>query len=396
MFDKLKEDYLFFFSRLLDEVLVKPDMLQIMLTSKCNLRCKMCGVWKQEFRGELTTDEIKDLIDQAIAFGIKMIYFTGGEALLRPDIFELIDYATRPGVIATVNTNGSIITKDLAEKIVSSKLQSIGISIDSPVAETHDFFRGSGVFEKAVAGIEYINDLRVKYGRDLSQHPDKRIYIALVSVIVKPNLGQLVEMARFAEKMQCSCLSLQPLISNENLLKTKECKSELWLDEDDVVRLGDVFKQLSVIKAENGDTGIRLDFMPEKTMQHYRRERQVNTCFAGYNRIFINPQGDISFVCFDAFANIKTDRLDKAWTSAKAFEARKKIRKCTAFCTQFCSEREESESIGIIHTKVAQLGETAIKAENEFLSEMAVVLRRKAESGDRDVLQALNEVEAIL
>jgi len=129
IFESYGRDYLFYFSRLLNRVMVEPDMIQLMLTSRCNIRCKICDVWKQQFTEELTTEEVKSLVDQAIEMGIKMIYFTGGEALLRKDIFELINYASRPGIITTANTNGSFITEEFAKEIVSSKLRNINFSL---------------------------------------------------------------------------------------------------------------------------------------------------------------------------------------------------------------------------------------------------------------------------
>ena len=140
---ELRENLLYYISKKICYPLIAPEMLQIMMTNACNLQCKMCGVWKQQVAPEslMATEEVKRVIDEACALGVKMIYFTGGEALLRPDIFDLIAHTARAGVVSTLNTNGSLITPELAEKIVVSGLQSLTFSIDSPDEHIHDAIR---------------------------------------------------------------------------------------------------------------------------------------------------------------------------------------------------------------------------------------------------------------
>ncbi|MDD3234229.1 MAG: radical SAM protein, partial [Candidatus Omnitrophica bacterium] len=138
-FEEVKRNYLFYLSRATGIPLVPPDTIQIMLTSRCNLRCNMCGVWKSGYKreDEICTADAKSLIDQAVEMGVTTVYFTGGEALLRDDIFELIEYAARDGIITTFNTNGTLITEAVAERIANSGLTSLTFSIDSPREEVH-------------------------------------------------------------------------------------------------------------------------------------------------------------------------------------------------------------------------------------------------------------------
>lgn len=350
LLEGLKNNYLFYLSRYFDKVIVSPDMIQIMLTSKCNIRCKICEVWKQKFESELTTDEVKSLLDQAIDMGARTVYFTGGEALLRPDILELIDYAARPGVITTVNTNGSLITKDLAKKIVLSKLRNITFSIDSVTAAAHDSIRGKGVFKKAVRGIKLINHYRKKFHRGKDNvTEEQRLDVGMVSVIMKNNINEIGQLAAMAKKIGCCYIAFQPLIYNGSLLENIDFKSGFSIEEGDIRKLEEAFQKLGSVKERMLAESFHIDFMQEKTIQHFRKERKVNTCFAGFSRIFVNPQGDISFVCFESFGNIKSDRLRDVWLGSKADAIRKKIKECRVNCTQFCSERPESESLEIIH-----------------------------------------------
>jgi len=396
LIDNLKVNYLFYFSRYLDKALVAPDMLQVMLTARCNVRCKICEVWKQQFSGELTTAEVKNLLDQSIEAGVKTVYFTGGEALLRPDILELVNYAARPGIITTVNTNGSLINEELAEKIVLSRLRNLTFSIDSASAKVHDSIRGKGVFEKAVKGIQLVNGFKSKYRRDNQAEPEKRLDVGMVSVIMRNNISNMIQLADLARSLGCCYLAFQPLIYNGSLLENNDFKSEFMVEGRDIRRLEDSFRRLGSVRQELLSRGFHIDFMAEKTIQHFKKERKVNTCFVGFSRIFVNPQGDISFVCFESIGNIKVDRLSDVWYGQKANAIRKKIRECKVNCTQFCSERPDSENLEKIHSAFkdtitsrfhAQIRVDMLKAEDAFLDYL------RGQAGNDDYI--MNEVSRI-
>ncbi len=392
-------DYRFYFSRALNRVMVAPDMIQIMLTSKCNIRCKICDVWKQDFNPQMTTEEVKRLIDQAIELGVRTIYFTGGEAFLRQDIFELIDYASRPGIITTVNTNGSIITDEMARKIVGSRLRNITFSIDSAQPELHNSIRGKDVFEKAIKGIGLVNHYKKELLRRFEDNPEGRLDVGMVSVIMKHNIAELPGLVKLAQDMQCGYIAFQPLVYNGSLLDNANFQSDFWLDEQDIIRLEAVFKELEAIREKMFTQGFYpfgIDFMPEKTIQHFRKERIVNTCFVGFSRIFVNPQGDISFVCFEPLGNIRNSSLKEAWLSQKAYEIRSRIKECRVNCTQFCSERPESEDIGRIHKRFIQETDALFEAESAFLQHMAQETKIAAQANNNDFQVFLEQIKDIL
>lgn len=396
IFLNFKTDYLFYLSRILNRVMVAPEMIQIMLTAKCNIRCKICDVWKQRFGNELTTEEVKDLIDQAINIGVKTIYFTGGEALLRKDIFELIDYAARSGIVTTFNTNGSIITKDLAERIVLSKLRNITFSIDSSFPKIHNSIRGKNVFEKAIEAVGFINYYKKKFCRESKDGAEKRLDVGMVSVIMKPNIGEFLELVNLAFRLQCCYIAFQPLVYNGNLLDNHDFNSDYWINEGDMVKLKNSFKELDKVKNEMAQKGIHIDFMADKIIDHFMRSRTVNTCFAGFSRIFVNPQGDVSFVCFEAFGNIRNISLKEAWLSPKAYSIRAKIKECKINCTQFCSERAESEDFDKIHGRLQQQISDLLKTENSFLNEMKKIITVDIAQGGGKFMNELQKIEEIL
>lgn len=125
-------------------------------TRTCNLKCRHCYMSSdaQKYANELTTKEAKNFIDDLADFKVPVLLFSGGEPLIRPDFFELADYAAKKGVRPTLSTNGTLITPEVARKIKEIGVGYVGISLDG-LREVNDKFRGKeGAFEAAMNGIK--------------------------------------------------------------------------------------------------------------------------------------------------------------------------------------------------------------------------------------------------
>lgn len=125
-------------------------------TKTCNLKCRHCYMSSdaKKYQNELTTDEAKRFIDDLADFNVPVLLFSGGEPLLRPDFFELAAYAQSKGVRPTLSTNGTLITRETAQKIKDIGVGYVGISLDG-LREVNDKFRGkAGAFEAAMNGIQ--------------------------------------------------------------------------------------------------------------------------------------------------------------------------------------------------------------------------------------------------
>jgi len=124
-------------------------------TNRCNLACQHCYIEAEDrvYNGELTTDEAKTFIDDLAQSRVPVLLFSGGEPLLREDLFELGAYAAMKGLRPVISTNGTLITSKIAAKIKESGFQYVGVSLDGN-EEIHDKFRGQkGAFEAAINGI---------------------------------------------------------------------------------------------------------------------------------------------------------------------------------------------------------------------------------------------------
>ena len=136
------------------------------VTRSCNLACKHCRAeaHPEPYPGELSTEEAKALIDTFPQVGKPIIIFTGGDPMMRPDVYELVAYAHSKGLPCAFSPNGTLITPETAQKIKDAGVNRCSISIDGPDAASHDSFRGlPGAFEASLRGIEYLKSVGMPF-----------------------------------------------------------------------------------------------------------------------------------------------------------------------------------------------------------------------------------------
>ena len=133
---------------------------------RCNLKCVHCysHSTNRDYKGELTTEQGIALIDDLASFSVPVILFSGGEPLMREDIFQLGRHATENGLRAVISTNGTLITKEVANRLKAIDLSYVGVSLDG-MRETNDLFRGvKGAFDAALTGIRNCKEADIKVG----------------------------------------------------------------------------------------------------------------------------------------------------------------------------------------------------------------------------------------
>jgi radical SAM protein with 4Fe4S-binding SPASM domain len=140
------------------------------ITRACNLKCVHCyndsGAGKAS--NEVSTDKAKEVIDDLARFGVPSLLFSGGEPLMRPDLFELVEHAVGKGLRTVISTNGTLITEEKAAIIKKRGVSYVGISLDG-IGPINDAFRGvDGAFERAVKGIRNCQRAGVRIGLRLT------------------------------------------------------------------------------------------------------------------------------------------------------------------------------------------------------------------------------------
>ncbi|MCJ7514631.1 MAG: radical SAM protein [Dehalococcoidia bacterium] len=184
------------------------------LTNHCNLNCIYCYNADERRRNmassakELTDDEIAGLLIKLKENGFECIVFTGGEPLLRKNIFQLAKLVQNLGMQAALLTNGTLITQGIAKKIATS-FNSIIVSLDSCVKEEHELQRGKGTFVRILKGLEYLATAG-------------RVEISVRSVITKNNIDNLYKLPSFVHD-RFNCRNLQPTFYLPNSLTEMIC-----------------------------------------------------------------------------------------------------------------------------------------------------------------------------
>ena len=136
------------------------------LIRRCNLACKHCYATSADidFAGELSTDEVYAVMEDLKSFGVSVLILSGGEPLLRPDIFDISRRAKAMGFYVGLSSNGTLITDDNIENIAAIGYDYVGVSLDG-MRVTHDFFRRKqGAFNDSIRGIQLCREIGIKIG----------------------------------------------------------------------------------------------------------------------------------------------------------------------------------------------------------------------------------------
>ena len=136
------------------------------LIRRCNLTCKHCYSISADthFPGELNTSQVFSVMDDLKAAKVPVLILSGGEPLLRPDIFEIAHRAKTMGFYTALSSNGTLITDENIDRIAAVDFNYVGVSLDG-IAGTHDRFRRKeGAFDESLDGIRLCRELGVKVG----------------------------------------------------------------------------------------------------------------------------------------------------------------------------------------------------------------------------------------
>ncbi|MCJ7443682.1 MAG: radical SAM protein [Methanotrichaceae archaeon] len=240
-------------------------------TSACNLACTYCRASASANPGknELRTAEALTLIDQLAPLN-PMIIFSGGEPLLRPDIFSLAEHASGKGLRISLATNGILLTPDIVDRIKSSGIKRVSISLDGTIAKTNDSTRGQGCFLHAIKGAKYLQG---------------NIDFQINMTICRRNADETLDMFNLAENLKAKALHFFFLVPTGRGLETDSISAK---KQEELLRL---------IHRESSKT--ELDIQVTCAPQYVRiaepRNRQKRSvgCLAGISFLFISRTGDI-------------------------------------------------------------------------------------------------------
>ncbi|MBI5251148.1 MAG: radical SAM protein, partial [Desulfomonile tiedjei] len=182
------------------------------LTRGCNLRCRHCWI-SPKFQGEgqqhpsLDLDLFRSIVAQGKTLGLCSVKLTGGEPLIHPHILEIIGHVRDAGLGLTIETNGTVITRELALAMLECKTPFVSVSLDGADAETHEWMRGvEGCFDAALHGIRTLVEVGIR--------PQ------IIMSLVRRNKDRVEALVRLAESLGASSVKfnlVQPTARGEQM-----------------------------------------------------------------------------------------------------------------------------------------------------------------------------------
>lgn len=293
-----------------------PRTVHFDITKKCNSKCIYCLASElMKGKEDLSTKTVLDLISQLPELGTWLLILSGGEPLLREDLFEILKHADNLSILTQILTNGTLITKDVAKNFSIIKRVFFQVSLDSCISEHHNFHRGiPGGFDKAIQGIKNLKE----YG----------ITPEIAMVITQYNYNDIEKSISYLhKKFGIKYIRIGPVSTFRG--KGFEVKKDLGLS---IKQMREAGKKIIDLSKKYGNS---LIFLPLRGFTVFSAEppknKKLDKCGNSRSLIYISSSG-IVYPCIGtaypeyAIGDIKKDSLAHIWKTSSLL---KKIRYLT-------------------------------------------------------------------
>ncbi len=287
------------------------------LVRRCNLTCKHCYSISadKDFPGELNTQQIYTVMDDLKSFGVPVLILSGGEPLLRPDIFDISRRAREMGFYVGLSTNGTLIDENNIDDIAAIGYDYVGISIDG-LRQTHDSFRRKiGAFDESMRAIRLCHEAGIKVGM--------RFTLTMDNAHELPALLELME----AEKVDKFYLSHLNYAGRGNKNRKDDVIHQLTRDAMDLLfntcwQDAQSGRQREFVTGNNDADGVYLLYwiarnFPERLQHVHQRLQQWGGNSSGVNISNIDNLGNVhpdTFWWDYNLGNVKQRPFSQIWT----------------------------------------------------------------------------------
>jgi radical SAM protein with 4Fe4S-binding SPASM domain len=294
-----------------------PLILSWNVTRKCNMKCSHCYINAdtKESITELTTEESKNLIDQICEVSKPLLVLSGGEPLLRPDIYELVRYGASKGLKMGLGSNGSLIDTDAAKKLKEAGIETVSISLDSHIPEQHDKFRGiQGSWEKAVNAIKVLR----KNG----------VLVQVNTTVTQQNYSQIDEIMSLVEKLGVENFHLFFLVPTGRGVKIADISSTKY---EEMIRK--TFAKIAQHKL-NVRPSCAPQFMRIAKEMGLNMSRWIRGCIAGLYYCRIYPNGEITPCPYlpIKLGNIRQKTFKEIWFNSEMLKTMRNLNALKGKC----------------------------------------------------------------
>jgi MoaA/NifB/PqqE/SkfB family radical SAM enzyme len=317
---------------------VRPLSAHIKLTENCQAKCISCDYWKSRWQDGIDTKRAIDLVNEVGALGIRSLRFTGGEPLLRRDLFEVLKSAKTSSFKSIILQTNGLLIKKLHKEINDSPITKVCISIDGLKA-TNDVIRGiKGYFDLAMEGIQLLK------GKE----------IAIAITLNRISAGELVRLEEVARSVGAK---LQFNVLSRNIFFVQGSDNDaMWPRPAEV----------SEIEAFLRDVLKRPAYEVDYITKYYNNEvEEEPACVLGYTQVFVLSNGDVLTGCYvlKPVGNILQQSLETILASeAYARQAEAMVRRECPGCT--CSIETSLAMKHAVSSAFFELGRLAGRPSN--------------------------------
>jgi MoaA/NifB/PqqE/SkfB family radical SAM enzyme len=295
----------------------QPLYVKIKLTWRCNLRCQMCTVWQQSAEERLTLPIIQSLAEELASLGTRKVHLSGGEVLLRPDIFAVIAAFAGREMQVNLTTNGTLLTPEVATQLVESGIHNVSISLDGATPAVHDALRGKRNWKRTIRGIRNL--------RRAAKHARHKLHIRINVVITRHNYRDIAGLPDIAHQAGADRLTLIPVDDATGRLRLNKTRIRAY-NKEVAPRLAN--RALAYGMIEGVDEVY--PFGQEKTDLELSKVGlyavglyETQPCYIPWLHALIDPQGQVNPCCMlrrmEPMGNLITEKSFRAVWAGVAF-----------------------------------------------------------------------------
>jgi MoaA/NifB/PqqE/SkfB family radical SAM enzyme len=261
---------------------IQPLSAHIKLTENCQAKCISCDYWQKRWADVITTERAVALLNEIYECGIHGLRLTGGEPLLRKDLFDILDKANASRFKRIILQTNGLALKKLHKEVNASPITDVAVSIDG-LKQTNDIIRGiRGYFDLGMEGLALLKGKR----------------LAISVTLNKMSASELDELAERAAEVGAH-LEFNILSTSLSFLENADLTT-MWPDRNEVQQIGKFLASR------------RPSYEVDYIRRYYNRENLAEpACVLGYLQVFVMSNGDVLTGCYPlpAVGNILRDKM---------------------------------------------------------------------------------------
>ena len=323
----------------------KPLYVKLKVFYGCNLKCEMCNHWRDRREPPISSKRFAEILNELAALGTKKIHISGGEPMLRPQVPDLVEQASGQGIKVTMTTNGTLVDKAKAKRLVEAGLRGVNVSIDSPLRKIHEKIRGvEGSFKATAKAVALFK----RY-----QHKGK-LTIRINTVVSRTNYQTLETLPDLAYELGADGINLIPVDDHCGEILSMRKKDIVLFNEEIAPRIADRALTLGLIVSDEEafpfgrtDQEVRLGRAGRYAFGYYEQ----HPCYAAWTHSLIDFNGNVYVCCMtreriSPLGNLTHQSFKEIWESIAYRQIRLKMHPPALAACKRCDDFiEQNKSI---------------------------------------------------